>query len=159
MAEATGLAIADISVKQTGSASLDTKAKSLRERWMGSRTTADDAHDGKGKVIQRNMHVKLEISEGRGAKKKVAVENYIVKCVYTKTYNKWMPCDVGKQLWTKGMNAGKFRVLLRMIKYDNLMGKYRHEFPTEMGKWGKRSMYVLCDASQIVDVVQMLGPE
>jgi len=55
------------------------------------------------------------------------------------------------------MKHGKYRVLLRMIKYDHLMGKYRHEYPSDIGKWGKRSMYIICDASNIVDVVQMLG--
>ena len=100
MAEAAGLAMADISIKKTGSISLDTKAKSLLQRWMTGKPNQqkgeDPEDDPVAKVIQHNVHVKVEISEGRGKSKKTTVENYCVLCIYTKTYNKWMPCDIRK---------------------------------------------------------------
>ena len=162
MAEAARAGIFQVSVKKTGSVSYDTKHKSLRERWMSPRpiqSGGNDEKDPHAVLIKRNVHVKVEISEGRGASKMTAIENFVVLCVFTKTYNKWMPCDVGEQLWKKGTKKGKYRVLLRMIQYDHLMAKYKHVMPSTFGKWGKKSMFVLCDASKIVDVVQMLSAE
>ena len=64
-------------------------------------------------------------------------------------------CDKGEQAWKKGIDKDEYRVLARMIQFvDHLMGKYKDVKPARYGKWGKRSMCVLCDASSIVDVVQ-----
>ena len=60
------------------------------------------------KIIQRNTHVKVEISEGRGASAMKAVEDYRVLGIYTKTYNKWFVCEEGKQSWKKGIDKGKY---------------------------------------------------
>ena len=43
-----------------------------------------------------------------------------------------------------------------MVQFDHLMEKYKDVKPTIYAKWEMRSMYVLCDASSIVDVVQKL---
>ncbi len=110
-------------------------------------------------IANCNTHVKLEISEGRGASVKKGIEDYRVLTIYTKTYNKWLPCEVGKQIWRKGIARGKYPVLLRMVQYDHLMGKYKHASPLGFSKWSRKSMFVLCDASAINEVVQMLGTE
>ena len=108
------------------------------------------------KIILRNMHIKLEIHEDKGATARKAVEDYCVLIVYTKTYSKWYLYDEGKQTWKKGINKGKYCVLTRMVHFDYLMGMYRDAKPARFVKWGKKSMFVLCDASSIVDVVQKL---
>jgi hypothetical protein len=43
-----------------------------------------------------------------------------------------------------------------MIKFDHSMGRYHHVRTGGM-LWEKKSIYVLCDASSIVEVVGMLG--
>ena len=109
-------------------------------------------------IIERNTHVKVEISEGRGPSAMKAVENYRVLAIYTKSYNKWFLCDHGKQPWEKNMEKGKYRVLLRMMVFDHLMGKYKDCDPSSgFSKWKKKSVFVLCDASLILDVVQNLS--
>lgn len=164
MADASRDGMAQLNFKKTGSVSYDRKHKSLRERWFTKKPTddnddADDDVDPLEKVIRRNMHVKLEISEGRGAAKRTAVEDYRVLAIYTKTYNKWFLCEKGRQMWKKGIKKGEYRVLVRMVQFDHLMGKYKDCVPTGFVKWGKKRMFILCDASSIVDVVQMLGTD
>ena len=44
---------------------------------------------------------------------------------------------------------GKYRVLVRLIQFDHLMGKYKYAKPVRYGKWEDKY-----DASSIVDVVQ-----
>ena len=85
-----------------------------------------------------------------------AVEDYYVLAIYTETYNAWYLCEKEEQTWKKGMNKGKYRVLVRMIKFDHLMGKYKDAKPERYGKRGEKSMYVLCDSSSIVGIVQKL---
>jgi hypothetical protein len=106
--------------------------------------------------IERNMHVKVDIGEGGGALTQQGVQDYQVLGLFTKTYNKWFLCDSGKQKWQKGMSKGKYRVLMRMIKFDHSMGRYHHVRTGGM-LWEKKSIYVLCDASSLVEVVGMLG--
>jgi len=53
------------------------------------------------------------------------VEDYRVLAIYKKSYNKWFLCEHGKQTWKKGMEKGKYRVLLRMVQFDHLMGKLK----------------------------------
>ena len=107
------------------------------------------------KVIQRNVHAKLEICKGKGIMAKKTVENYLVLAVDTKTYSKWL-CDEWEQAWKKSIDKGKYSVLVRIVQFDHLIGKYKYVKPARYGKWGRRSMYVLCDASSIIDVVQKL---
>ena len=91
----------------------------------------------------------------------IAVEdlvNYRVLGVFTKSYNKWMLCDIGRQAWNEGMNKGKYRVLLRMIRFDHIRGAWEDNDPSLRIKWKQmRSYFVLADASDISDVVEKLG--
>ena len=98
LAEAARKGIGQLQLKKTGSTSPDTKHKSLRERWFGPAPEPERKEPSQEEVsIKRNVHVKLEISEGRGKAKKVAMEDYRVLAIYTKTYNKWYLCQHQKQ--------------------------------------------------------------
>ena len=77
--------------------------------------------------------------------------------MYTKTYNKWFVSEQTKQDWKKGMETGKVLVFMRMIVYDHSVGKFKDVKPQDSVKWGKRSIFVLCDAGDIVDVVEKLS--
>ena len=57
------------------------------------------------------------------------------------------------------MPGGKFRVLVRMIRKDNVVGKWKVVDPATSGVWSKKSIYVLCDASAVQEVVQLLSVE
>ena len=103
------------------------------------------------------MHVKVHISEKRGDEVLSSVEDYRVLGMYTKTYNKWFVSEQTKQAWKKGMETGKVRVFMRMIVYDHSVGKFKDVKPQDSVKWGKRSIFVLCDAGHIVDVVEKLS--
>eukprot|EP00956_Cyclotella_meneghiniana_P021910 scaffold40607_cov38-Cyclotella_meneghiniana.AAC.2 len=117
--------------RTSGSVHYETKRKSLKERWL-SRTepkeTASELVEPQEKIIEHNVHVKVEVTEkgnNEGPPKK-AVENYCVLGIYTKTYNKLFLCEHGKQVWRKGIRQGsKYRVLLRMIQFDECMGKWK----------------------------------
>ena len=137
------------------------KYKSLIECWLTPhRKTVENADADKNphlKVIQRNVHDRLEICEGKGTTAKKSVDNYRVHAIHTKTYSKWFLCDKGEQAWKKGIDKDEYRVLARMIQFvDHLMGKYKDVKPARYGKWGRMSMYVLYEARHIVDVVQKL---
>ena len=55
------------------------------------------------------------------------------------------------------MDRGAYRVLLRMIQFDHLMGKWKDCRSDESLKWGKMESFgVVYDASTIVDIVQKL---
>ena len=103
------------------------------------------------------MHVKVKIEEGKGTTLVSALEDYRVLGMYTKTYNKWFVSENKKHNWKRGMDEGKVRVFMRMIKFDHLMGKFKDLKPAESAKWGKKSIFVMCDACDIIDVVQKLS--
>ena len=109
--------------------------------------TPSDLADSNGIMIERNVHVKLEISE-EGREKK-AVEDYRVVAINTKTYNKWFVCEVGRQSWSPDIQHGKYRVLVRMIQFDHSMEKWKDCMPFEITKWTKKRFYVLCDAADV----------
>ena len=46
-------------------------------------------------IIDRNVHVRLDIREGNGVSRKTIIEDYRVLGIYTKVYNKWLPCAIG----------------------------------------------------------------
>ena len=75
--------------------------------------------------------------------------------MYTKTYNKRYVSETRRESWKKGMAKGKVRVYTRM--FDHSVGKYKDVKPEESVKWGKKSVFVLCDAGDIIDVVQKLS--
>ena len=107
------------------------------------------------------MHIKVEITKGNVANAVKSVESFRVLVLYTKTYNKWYPCDKGEQDWRENIGRGKYRVVARMIKFDHSMGKYKDVRPTDSvtWTWQKGSIYILCDASKIHDVVKKLMVE
>ena len=157
MLDAAREGIAELHIKRTGSMNWERKYKSLKERWLSpANRPAESQVSMSEKYIERNMHVKVDISEGRGALAQQVVQDYRVLGLFTKTYNKWFLCDIGRQKWQKGMSKGKYRVLLRMIKFDHSMGRYHHVRTGSM-LWEKTSIYVLYDASSIVEAVGMLG--
>ena len=55
------------------------------------------------------------------------------------------------------MAKGKVLVYMRMVMFDRSVGKYKDVKPEESIKWGKKSIFVLCDADDIIDVVQKLS--
>lgn len=80
--------IGRLSMKSTGSISNNTKRKPLWERWMTPGKVKDDRYavNSNEKIIERNVHVKMEVSEsGEIGTKKVAVEIFCVFGIYTKT--------------------------------------------------------------------------
>jgi hypothetical protein len=156
MLDAAREGIAELHIKRTGSMNWERKYKSLKERWLSHAKKPAESQVSMSEIyIERNMHVRVDIGEGRGALAQQVVQDYRVLGIFTKTYNKWFLCDIGKQKWQKGMPKGKYRVLLRMIKFDHSMGIYQHVRTGGM-LWEKKSIYVLCDASSIAEVVGML---
>ena len=47
-------------------------------------------------IIERNMHVKVQMSEDKGGTILTAIEDYRVMGMYTKTYNKWFMSEKTK---------------------------------------------------------------
>ena len=68
------------------------------------------------KHIERNSHVKVNVSEGKGVP---AIKDFLVLTIYTKLSNKWHVCNKGKQVWKDDIDEGNYRVELRMIYFDN----------------------------------------
>ena len=81
-----------------------------------------------------------------------------MRCIQ-KTYNKWYLCEKGEQRWNPAIKKGRFRALVRMILFDHSNGKFKDVKPAESMKWGKRSVFVLADASSIKDVLGELTVE
>ena len=142
MLDAAREGIAELHIKRTGSMNREWKFKSLKERWLSPANRPAESQVSMSEMyIERNMHVRVDIGEGRGALAQQVVQDYRVLGIFTKTYNKWFLCDSGKQKWQKGMLKGKYRVLLRMIKFDHSMGIYQHVRTGGM-LWEKKSIYV-----------------
>ena len=82
-----------------------------------------------------------------------AMENFRVLGIYTKYDNKWYIADEkgNKQVWTPDIVSGKYRVIARMINYDVSSGLLQETDPN-LSTWGTKCIYILVDASDIVDV-------
>jgi hypothetical protein len=106
------IAIGSLVSMKTGSISSDTKRKSLQGRWYDSKKSKGPGGDAllANKVIERNVHVQLEMIEkaGGGAPVKKSIEDYRVLGIKTKYNNKWFSCEVGKQIWNKDSSKGKY---------------------------------------------------
>eukprot|EP00957_Ditylum_brightwellii_P165438 12595415-Ditylum_brightwellii.AAC.1 len=73
----------------------DQKFKSLNERWFVTSKPSGSNDDGdEEKHIERNSHVKVKVSEGKGVP---AIKYFRVLTMYTKLSNKWHMYDKGKQ--------------------------------------------------------------
>ncbi len=147
-----------LSTKSKGSVNNETKRKSLMGRWLTTKkkSSADDSNCDQ-KFLERNVHVTLEMTERFGGKVQTSIEHYRILAVNTKSYNKWLLCDIGKHSWEKTIVRGKCRVLLHMIKFDQIMGKWQDCDVPKRIKWQKNESYfVLADASDIDDVIEKL---
>ena len=49
------------------------------------------------------------------------------------------------------MRKDKFRLLMRMVNFDFSSGNYQ-DTNVETSKWGKKSIYILIDAIDVIDV-------
>ena len=154
LAKAATDAVERLQVKKSGSTNPATKHRSLWERWTWSENNgATEVGETGDRIVKRNVRVRIEVKEGRGSNEVKAVEDFRVLAVYTKTYNKWYLCEKGEQRWNPAIKKGTFRVLVRMILFDHSNGKFKDVKPAESMKWGKRSVFVLADASSIKDVL------
>ena len=160
LAKAATDAVERLQVKKSGSTNPATKHRSLWERWTWSENNgATEVGETGDRIVKRNVRVRIEVKEGRGSNEVKAVEDFRVLAVYTKTYNKWYLCEKGEQRWNPAIKKGTFRVLVRMILFDHSNGKFKDVKPAESMKWGKRSVFVLADASSIKDVLGELTVE
>ena len=93
-------------------------------------------------VVKCNTHVRVKVSRGVGNFMVTQTADFCVMG-FTKTYeNKWYLCDVGQeQVWKKKMSAGKFRVIIRMIRYDNGVGRYEYE-KSVSSQWENKTIFV-----------------
>lgn len=148
--------------KARGSINNDRKKNSLLGRWLThkQKPSEDDANSN-DKIIERNIHVKVEMKEKRHNQGPLCdLVDYRVLAVDTKTYNKWYLCENGRQAWSKTTGHKKYRVLLQMITYDHFKQKWRVCDPSDGTKWTKtESYYVLVDAGDIHDVVGRLSED
>ena len=55
------------------------------------------------------------------------------------------------------MSKGNYCVLIKITDFDHLMGKYHDVNPSMINTWEKKSIYVLCDASLIMEVIEKLS--
>ena len=97
------------------------------------------------------------MNEDKGGTVLIVIEDYCVMGMYTKTYNKWYVSETRSESQKKGMAKSKVRVYMKMIMSDHSVGKYKDVKPEESVKWGKKSVFVLCNAGDIIDVVQKLS--
>ena len=69
--------------------------------------------------------------------------------IYTKSFNKWHMCELGKQKWSMDFFlGGEYRVYARMVRFDHGIGRYEHADPIE-SEWETDAIYVSIDAAQI----------
>ena len=83
------------------------------------------------------------------------IEDYRVLGMYTKTHNKFVSEEI-KVAWTVGMAKDKLRMYMQMIKFDHSVRMFKDLKPKMSLNWGEKSIFLLCDAVDIVDVVQKL---
>ena len=79
------------------------------------------------------------------------IKDFRVLGIYTKTYNKWFPCQKGRQHWQPNLPEGKYRVYARMIEFMHSDQAYQ-DIDAANSNWDIKSIYVLCDASYIREV-------
>jgi len=155
-ASVEGMRLLHLKGNDRGSTSDLQKFKSLQGRWFGSRERKEQDggvnDDGNtARIIEPEVHVKLEVSQGKGRFLMTEIKDFVITSVSTKTYNRWYLCDKGRQTWKEGMKEGKFRVEARMISFDHGLGKYEYVNPIG-SEWEAKSIFVLADASDIKEV-------
>ena len=80
-------------------------------------------------VITRDTHVKITVNQGKGKNAISGSEDFRVLGIYTKSYNKWYMCELGKQKWSMDLGEGEYRVYARMVRFDHGIGRYEHADP------------------------------
>ena len=120
---------------------------------MRSNNDADADAGDLAREAKRNRLIKIKVGKG----KEEASAHFRILGIYSKTYNKWYT-DSESQKWKKEITVGKYRVYTRMVKFDHSFGKYRDVNLLE-SSWGIESIYVLCDAKDIDDMLGMLERE
>ena len=128
--------------------------------WLTTKKkSSDDDSKCDQKILEQNVHVTLEMTERFDGKVLTSMEHYRILAVDTKSYNKWLLWDIGMHIWAKSMARGKRHVLLHMIKFDQIMGKWQDCDVSKHIKWQKNEGYfVLANASDsdIDDVMEKL---
>ena len=128
--------------------------------WLTTKKkSSDDDSKCDQKILEQNVHVTLEMTERFDGKVLTSMEHYRILAVDTKSYNKWLLWDIGKHIWAKSMARGKRHVLLHMIKFDQIMGKWQDCDVSKHIKWQKNEGYFgLANASDsdIDDVMEKL---
>ena len=93
------------------------------------------------------------MNEDKGGTVLIVIEGYCVMGMYTKTYNKRFVSEVTNESWEKRVTKDKVQVYTRMVMFDHSVRKYKDVKREESIKWGKRSIFVLCDTDNTIDVV------
>jgi hypothetical protein len=75
-------------------------------------------------------------------------KDFRVLGIYSKTYNKWFPCQKGRQPWHQTQAAGKYRIYARMIEFDHSLGlganwAYQDTDPAN-SNWGVKRASMFC---------------
>ena len=99
--------------------------------------------------MEHNVHVKLVVIEGDKMELRPTVSLQIIECwlFIPKHTTSGMSVKLGIGKLEEGHRGKKYRVLMRMIQFDHVMGSK----PDESVKWGKvKRFYALCDASSLL---------
>lgn len=135
---------------ERGAISSDRKYNSLSGRWF-----VEDNNGGLSLLLLLALATELKSSSIGTCMSSSQSRKGIISCqmgIYTKTYNKWFPFQKGRQPWHQNQAEGKYRIYARMIEFDHSLGAYQDTDPAN-SNWGVKSIYVLCDASYIEEVL------
>jgi len=96
----------------------------------------------------------ITVNQEKGNHAMSRSEDFCVLGIYTKSYNKWYICELGKQKWYMVYfgGRGEYRVYVRMVRFDHGIGRYEHADPIE-SEWETDAICVLIDAAQIDKVL------
>jgi hypothetical protein len=73
------------------------------------------------KVHQKERAIKLPFQDGNNV---MSNKDFRVLGIHTKTYNKWFPCQKGRQPWHQTQAEGKYRIYARMIEFHHSLGAF-----------------------------------
>ena len=73
--------------------------------------------------------------------------------IYTKHYNKWYLCDIGRQAWKKDGKNANYLVYAQMLTYDNAFNNYKGLTSFESDYWTNKSIFVLCEPDKIINIL------
>jgi hypothetical protein len=98
-----------LNTKSKGTINPETKKKSLIGRWLTHKKESNqDDSQPNGKILERNVHVTLEMTERVDGKAQTSLEHYRVLAVNTKSYSTTNGCyatlgsRAGLRLWQRG---------------------------------------------------------